>query len=239
MTLLVIIGVSALLYPVVRRFSRQRIQARLIFLRTRLKGQGQQLTQTTAKKFPTDYQRLLQQITLDIEEVSELLKSKQKLIPKELAHVSQELIAEIVPLLPNHPLVNQAEVASQLEDQKDSQILSPDISQLAPEIWERLQNIEMDDRMIRQKIEELELANKQELLAVHEVNMGRYHDILGTYLKIKASPNYYYQEEERLEKSRQALEKFDLTLDETLRQINEGDMMNFEISLRLLLDKEK
>lgn len=59
-------------------------------------------------------------------------------------------------------------------------------------------------------------------------------DILEGYLKIKQAPKNFYNAEERLEKARLAIEKFDKELDETLRQLNERDLKDFDISLRIM-----
>ena len=68
--------------------------------------------------------------------------------------------------------------------------------------------------------------------------MEHYEDILEGYLKIKASPKDFYNAEERLAKAKAAIKQFDLDLDEALRQLNEADLRDFDISLRIL-DKEK
>lgn len=67
--------------------------------------------------------------------------------------------------------------------------------------------------------------------------MNRFEDVLTGYLKIKQSPKDYYKADERLETARLALVQFDEDLDETLRQLNESDMKDFDISLRLMKDK--
>ena len=79
--------------------------------------------------------------------------------------------------------------------------------------------------------------NKEELTALHETNMQRFDDILTGYLKIKESPKDYYNAEERLAEAKAALEQFDLELDETLRQLNESGLKDFDVSLRMMRDK--
>ena len=48
----------------------------------------------------------------------------------------------------------------------------------------------------------------------------------------------YYNAEERLAKAKAAMEKFDLALDETLRKLNESDLKDFDISLRMMADDD-
>lgn len=110
-----------------------------------------------------------------------------------------------------------------------------EILKLAPELSTVYQNIRKDHLRILEKIETA--SNKAELLALHETSMDRFQDILDGYLKIKASPKDFYKAEERLDEAKKAMESFDLTLDETLRQLNEDHMADFDVSLRLMNDK--
>ena len=79
---------------------------------------------------------------------------------------------------------------------------------------------------------------KEELTALHEADMDRFRDILDGYLKIKKAPKNYYNADERLAKAKTAMEKFDLALDETLRKLNESDLKDFDISLRMMADDD-
>lgn len=110
-----------------------------------------------------------------------------------------------------------------------------DILQRAPEIAQTYQNIQRDHIEILSKIEKAD--NKAELLALHEINMNRFKDILEGYLKIKDSPKDFYNADERLEHAKQALHQFDLDLDETLRKLNESQLSDFDISLRMMEKK--
>ncbi|WP_317335390.1 hypothetical protein [Streptococcus orisratti] len=112
-----------------------------------------------------------------------------------------------------------------------------DILKRAPELTEVYTNIQRDHASILEKIEQAD--NKAELLALHESNMKRFDDILTGYLKIKENPNNYYNAEERLAQAEAALEKFDLDLDETLRQLNESDLKDFDVSLRMMNTEHK
>lgn len=104
--------------------------------------------------------------------------------------------------------------------------------QMAPEITQTYRSIQADHHLILKKIKEAD--NASELEALHETNMKRFKDILDGYLRIKTSPKVYYNADERLTQAKAALEQFDLDLDETLRQLNESELKDFEISLRMM-----
>ena len=110
--------------------------------------------------------------------------------------------------------------------------------ELAPELLETIHNIQIDHEAILKKISQSESNNKEELTAIHQSQMEHYEDILEGYLKIKTSPKDFYNAEERLSSAKAAIEQFDLDLDETLRQLNEADLRDFDISLRILSKKE-
>ena len=122
--------------------------------------------------------------------------------------------------------------------QKEAQPKKTSLEELAPELVATVRNIQIDHEAILQKISQSESNNKEELTAIHQSQMEHYEDILEGYLKIKASPKDFYNAEERLAKAKAAIEQFDLDLDEALRQLNEADLRDFDISLRIL-DKEK
>ena len=121
---------------------------------------------------------------------------------------------------------------------KEAQPKKTSLEELAPELVATVRNIQIDHEAILQKISQSESNNKEELTAIHQSQMEHYEDILEGYLKIKASPKDFYNVEERLAKAKAAIEQFDLDLDEALRQLNEADLRDFDISLRIL-DKEK
>ena len=121
---------------------------------------------------------------------------------------------------------------------KEAQPKKTSLEELAPELVVTVRNIQIDHEAILQKISQSESNNKEELTAIHQSQMEHYEDILEGYLKIKASPKDFYNAEERLAKAKAAIEQFDLDLDEALRQLNEADLRDFDISLRIL-DKEK
>lgn len=111
-----------------------------------------------------------------------------------------------------------------------------ELLQYAPELTKLYQNIQKDHLTILKKIQDAD--NREELVALHEADMKRFQDVLDGYLKIKKSPKDYYNADNRLEKAKETLEKFDLALDETLRKLNESDLKDFDISLRMMADEE-
>lgn len=111
------------------------------------------------------------------------------------------------------------------------------IASLAPEILQVYRNIQTDHFTILEKLKDRE--NKREMGALHEAEMGRFQDILDGYLQIKENPKNYYNAEERLEQAKLALEQFDKNLDETLRQLNESELSDFDISLRMMNNAEE
>lgn len=131
-------------------------------------------------------------------------------------------------------LASFKEETQKAQEQSDSHSLEA----LAPELVTTVRNIQLDHEAILKKIAQSQSNNKEELTAIHQSQMEHFEDILEGYLKIKASPKDYYNAEERLTKAKSALEQFDLDLDETLRQLNEADLRDFDISLRIL-DKKK
>lgn len=132
----------------------------------------------------------------------------------------------------------QLKKIEQEKKRKEAQPKKTSLEELAPELVATVRNIQIDHEAILQKISQSESNNKEELTAIHQSQMEHYEDILEGYLKIKASPKDFYNVEERLAKAKAAIEQFDLDLDEALRQLNEADLRDFDISLRIL-DKEK
>lgn len=111
---------------------------------------------------------------------------------------------------------------------------SHSIEKIPAEIRETYLNILKDHDEILKKIALAD--NKAELEAIHESNMQRFRDILDGYLEIKRSPKNFYKADERLAKAKLALEKFDTNLDETLKQLNESNLKDFDVSLRMIND---
>lgn len=168
----------------------------------------------------------------------------RQLLPK-VEHIQQEALALKNHLEPNiyRRIIKKSEevisdITSQL--QKLEEPIKPQkhyseedhVRAVAPEILTTYLNIKRDHETILVKIAETD--NQFELRAMHDTNMKRFEDILAGYLKIKAIPKNFHNAEERLDKARKALEQFDLELDQTLRELNESDLADFEVSLRMM-----
>lgn len=165
-------------------------------------------------------------------------------IMPQLTHINDEtdrLKKEIEPLVHKRIIKKVHTTRLDIEEQLEKLGLSSDLPEtdeeknilkLAPELSEAYHNIQKDNFSILEKIKQAD--NEEELIAIHQSNMKRFEDILSGYLKIKANPKDYYNAKERLEQAKEAIEKFDLDLDETLRKLNESELKDFEISLRML-----
>ncbi|MGT2933475.1 hypothetical protein [Streptococcus catagoni] len=130
--------------------------------------------------------------------------------------------------------LEQLQVNSQLGQ---DQIYDRMITEEAPELTEVYKSIQRDHKSILEKIDKAD--NKAELTALHESSMQHFYQILEGYLKMKASPKDYYNAEKRLSQALEALKQFDLDLDETLRKLNESDLKDFDVSLRLMQEQSK
>ena len=239
-------GVGVGTYFLLTRKSRRQkrlAHEQLALLKTNLKQSekemfqlGQLLDQQKYQKFESGAQQLLKKLN----SYSYLIYSIQKYIPiQDFTKVSQT--------------INQQTAAIQTELKKRERPLKPQnqksdphtapqgkpasseeewVLQIAPEIIQSYRNIQKDHQLILQKIKEAQ--NQSELEVLHGINMKRFRDILEGYLKIKQSPKDYYNADARLEQAQKALEQFDLDLDETLRRLNESQLQDFEISLRMM-----
>lgn len=170
--------------------------------------------------------QLLPQLT-SIKEEADALKSKMdfniyKRITTKVTQVTTDISAQL-------EKIGLTAVDGQLSEEEEM------LMKLAPELLSCYRNIKMDDQVIRQKLKNS--SNRAELTALHDANMNRFTDILQGYLKIKENPKDFHKATERLEQAKLALEAFDLQLDETLRELNENDLSDFEISLRMMNQK--
>ncbi|MGT2926558.1 hypothetical protein [Streptococcus cuniculipharyngis] len=133
----------------------------------------------------------------------------------------------------------QLEALNMPTDSQPASMEEEKLMKLAPELMTIYRNIQIDHQTITEKIKTSNSHNKAELTALHEAEMARFHDILSGYLYIKESPKNYYKADERLASAKQAMETFDKDLDETIRQLNENDLQDFEISLRMMAQKNQ
>ncbi|WP_105209916.1 hypothetical protein [Streptococcus suis] len=168
-------------------------------------------------------QELLPQLKMIKEETSEL---KYHLDTDISSAIIQQTIQEEEKISKQLKLLNLIAPSSFVSEETKK------ILRIAPEIANTYQNVQNDHIEILEQLKNLE--NTEELRVIHEINMKHYKDILDGYLKIKENPKNFYSADERLAQSKLALEKFDTDLDETLRKLNERQLNDFEISLRMM-----
>ena len=231
-------------YLITQKSRRQKRLAheQLALLKTNLKQSekemfqlGQLLDQQKYQTFETGAQKLLKKLN----SYSYLVYSIQKHIPiQDFTKVSQTINQQTTALQTelkkrNLPLDSQNQQSNpQSQQTRPTSSEEERILQIAPEIIQPYRNIQKDHQLILQKIKEAQ--NQSELEVLHGINMKRFRDILEGYLKIKQAPKDYYNADARLEQAQKALEQFDLDLDETLRRLNESQLQDFEISLRMM-----
>lgn len=232
-------------YLITHKSRRQKRLAheQLALLQTNLKQTekemfqlGQLLDQQKFQTFETGAQKLLKKLN----SYSYLVYSIQKYIPiQDFTRVSQTINQQTTALqtelkkrnLPQDSQNQQSDLQA-AQQTRPASSEEERVLQIAPEIIQPYRNIQKDHQLILQKIKEAQ--NQSELEILHNINMKRFRDILEGYLKIKQAPKDYYKADERLEQAQKALEQFDLDLDETLRRLNESQLQDFEISLRMM-----
>lgn len=165
---------------------------------------------------------LFKTVSRKLENILRRAEELEDLIDEQLY---DELVAQV------H--ASQADVALTLE-RLDDEVDEADLDRFAPEIFDTVHNIQLSHASIVKKITKSDSSDKEELLALHETQMRQFHDILAGYLKIKRSPTDYYDADERLEQAKTALESFDQQLLTNIRQLNENDLYEFKISLRMM-----
>lgn len=184
---------------------------------------GQLLDQQNYLQFETVAKGILQKLS----SYSYLIYSIQKDIDgQDFNRISQTINQQ------NSAIQSQLKKLHISPDSQPASSKEEIIQRMAPEIIQTYRNIQTDHMHILQKIKEAE--NRSELEAIHETSMKRFRDILDGYLKIKEAPKNYYNADDRLAQAQQALKQFDLDLDETLRKLNESQLQDFEISLRMM-----
>lgn len=107
-----------------------------------------------------------------------------------------------------------------------------DIPVYAPELLEEVKAIEEYQTGLLEKLERQD--NALELEAVYQVEQARLTDILKGYLDIKRKPDHYAQAELKLADAHGQLIGFRKHLHRLLQKVNEEDLKDFQVSLRLL-----
>lgn len=205
----------------------QNLKESISHIEQELKQLNNYLTSKNYSQYALLAQELLPQLTMIREETSEL---KYQLDTDISSAIIQQTIQEEEKILKQLKLLDLIAPSSFISEET-KKILS-----IAPEIATTYQNVQNDHIEILEQLKNLE--NAEELRVIHEINMKHYNDILDGYLKIKENPKNFYSAEDRLAQSKLALEKFDTDLDETLRKLNERQLNEFEISLRMMGKEE-
>lgn len=205
----------------------QNLKESISHIEQELKQLNNYLTSKNYSQYALLAQELLPQLTMIREETSEL---KYQLDTDISSAIIQQTIQEEEKILKQLKLLDLIAPSSFISEET-KKILS-----IAPELATTYQNVQNDHIEILEQLKNLE--NAEELRVIHEINMKHYNDILDGYLKIKENPKNFYSAEERLAQSRLVLEKFDADLDETLRKLNERQLNEFEISLRMMGKEE-
>lgn len=190
-------------------------------------GQLKLLDKYLSEKAFTQYGVLARQVLPKVEAIrdeTELLKENME--PAIYNRISSKADTVIEDITTQLTALNLPVNMEQVDEQEER------LQTLAPELLKTYRNIKIDHETILEKIKTAD--NQAELQAIHESNMKRFEDILTGYLKIKEAPKNFHNAEERLDLARQALEQFDLDLDQSLRELNESDLADFEISLRMI-----
>ena len=223
-----LIGIGA--YVLYRRRSNNRsVEDQIELLKARIRQADkdiQQLEETLSEKGPAVYKSRANQVLLELSEIHQDANQFKSYIGDSVYSRIDKKVRSV-----------RATINVQLERlERDSQInienMEPE--EVAPELAQILANITRDHQEIINKIEASDFGNKEELAAIYNLKMEKFQTVLEGYLKIKANPKNYNRSGERLEQARVAIEQFDLELDQVLRELNETDMRDFDISLRIL-----
>ncbi|KXT72835.1 hypothetical protein STRDD10_01721 [Streptococcus sp. DD10] len=217
-------------YPLLRD---QSLADQIELLKARIAqadGDIRQLETVLGKKGEGAYRTLAQQVLIELDAIH-----------KEANRLKQYLQEGIYDRIDKKIRSTRASIKIQLErldaPTSDS-FFQRESSTLDPELSQTLDNISIDHETILKKIKTSKSSDQAELLAIHERDMERFQNILQGYLAIKASPKDFYNAEERMNQARAAIFQFDLDLDEVLRKLNEAEMHDFDVNLRIF-DKKK
>ena len=126
----------------------------------------------------------------------------------------------------------ELESKERAEQKKKEYYLS--LSQFALELSEVIKHSEVVSNMMREKLISSTISNKQELLAQQEINDGHFVTVVNTYLEMKRHPELYENIGQRLSEGKRAIKKYDTANTEALRKLNEDNLLEFEIALRLI-----
>ena len=104
----------------------------------------------------------------------------------------------------------------------------------APELIGLYRNIQKDNNEILYIIEKSNPSNAYELLAEQEIIANRVADLINGYLEIKKDPKNVHNATVRMEDAIKALTIIDTDLDEKLKTLNEPNLHDFDVTLKLI-----
>lgn len=186
-----------------------------------------------AEEGVASYRKLSKQVLIEIETIHQEATRLKKYLEDGVYQRIDKKVRKV-----------RADIRVQLErlespekDVREEKTSKLSTEQLAPELKQTLENIAIDHQAILDKIHQSSNGNKEELLAVHQLEMERFEKILEGYLKIKAEPKNIKNAEERLAQAQAAIEQFDLDLDYVLQTLNEAEMRDLDINIRMMSQK--
>lgn len=115
--------------------------------------------------------------------------------------------------------------------------LQEEIKKTAPELTKVVSNINEYQETLRKKLENQE--SFLETTAILEVNQRRILDLIDGYLKMRKTPLHYKQVQERLSQAQEQIKAYEKDLLEQLQILNEQQLSDFDISLKLLSKQGK
>lgn len=192
-----------------------------------------QLETKLTEEGAASYRKLAKQVLIEIETIHQEATRLKKYLEDGVYQRIDKKVRQV-----------RADIQVQLERlaapesyEEHDQPRSFSAEELAPELKHTLENIAIDHQAILDKIQQADNSNKEELLAVHQLEMERFEKILEGYLKIKAEPKNIKNAEERLAQAKAAIEQFDLDLDYVLQTLNEAEMRDLDINIRMMSQK--
>ena len=204
----------------------QRLADSLIEQAKELKLYTDRLEFFEGNKDYDNYDKLVQELYPKLDDFEDLLQELKGRIPDD---VFQNLV--------NRTIYIRAETdrrrATMMEIKEEKETKELEEKYLA-ELQPSMNQIKEASETLLQKIDAADLQNKDELKALHETHLNRYQDIVEGYVMMKKNPDDYHDVEDRLSRAQAALEKMVEDLNKMIIQINEGDLRDFDISLRLM-----
>jgi hypothetical protein len=145
-----------------------------------------------------------------------------------------KLVIEFV-LKKDEIVIEKPEVINEIRDlQADKQNILEKIDEY-PEIKTSVTTIMNDDSKIINQLTKSETSDKQELIDLHQVTMEHFINVVTTYFSIKDAPENFHDAEQRLETIKSTVIKYDRDLDGVIQKINENNLHDFEVALRMVL----